>query len=92
MNDEDLIQSFADRRDSDMDMTEANATEQVLAGAQLLQMHEAAAECRAFLQQQQHHQRQQHPILKPIPSRPNVDNGFLAALAWINAWVSRARL
>ena len=77
--------------------------QQVLVGAQLLQMHDAAAECKDFLartraqQPRQRYQQQECPtILKPIPSRPNFGTvggeGFLmaaaaAALAWRNAWV-----
>ena len=47
-----------------------------MVGAQLLQMHEAAAECKDFLARMRHQprprqQQQQYPtILKPIPSRP----------------------
>ena len=64
-------------------------------GAQLLQMHEVAAECKEFLARTR---QQRYPtVLKPIPSRPNFGavgggEGFLmaaaaAALAWRNAWV-----
>ena len=68
-----------------------------MVGAQLLQMHEAAAECKDFLARTR---QQRYPtVLKPIPSRPNFGavgggEGFLmaaaaAALAWRNAWVRR---
>ena len=61
-----------------------------MVGAQLLQMHEAAAECKDFLARTRHQprprQQQQYPtILKPIPSRPNFGavggEGYLMAAA-----------